>query len=146
MRTLLVLALALPSVLHAQTVYEPTWESLDRRPVADWFQDSKFGIFIHWGPYSVPAWSPKGTYEEWYQQWLQSESIFGNGDYTGQEIPQFHRRTYGTDFNYYDFAKQWKAELYDPVQWAEIFKNSGAKYVVMTSKHHDGFALWPNQH
>lgn len=133
------------SVLSAQQ-YEANWESLDKRPVADWFEDAKFGIFIHWGPYSVPSWSPKGTYEEWYLEWFTSQSIFGNGKFTGQEIPEFHKKTYGEDFNYIDFAKNWKAELYDPSKWAEIFKKSGAKYVIMTSKHHDGFTLWPNKH
>ncbi|WP_299535584.1 alpha-L-fucosidase [Ulvibacterium sp.] len=129
----------------AQT-YEANWESLDKRPVADWFEDAKFGIFIHWGPYSVPSWSPKGTYEEWYLEWFTSQSIFGNGQFTGQEIPEFHKKTYGKDFNYIDFAKMWKAELYDPEKWASLFKRSGAKYVVLTSKHHDGFTLWPNKH
>ncbi len=126
--------------------YEADWKSLDQRPVADWFEDAKFGIFIHWGPYSVPSWSPKGTYEEWYLEWFTSQSIFGNGNFTGQEIPDFHKKTYGEDFNYIDFAKLWKAELYDPAQWASLFKRSGAKYVILTSKHHDGFALWPNEH
>jgi len=133
-------------VMEAQTKkYTPDWGSLDSRPVAQWFEDAKFGIFIHWGPYSVPSWSPKGTYEEWYLQWFNSKKIFGNGTFTGQEIPDFHHKTYGEDFNYIDFAKIWKAELYDPQKWAELFKKAGAKYVVMTSKHHDGFALWPNQ-
>jgi alpha-L-fucosidase len=133
-------------VILGQVKYEPTWESLDSRPVAGWFSEAKFGIFIHWGPSSVPSWSPKGTYEEWYLYWLTTQSIFGNGNYTGQEIPDFHKNTYGESFNYIDFARLWKAELYDPLQWAELFKKSGAKYVVMTSKHHDGFALWPNDH
>ncbi|MCL6274922.1 alpha-L-fucosidase [Muricauda sp. 2012CJ35-5] len=151
MRTrLLLIALAItvyqPLVNAQEKTYTADWKSLDSRPVADWFSDAKFGIFIHWGPYSVPSWSPKGTYEEWYQTWFQSESVFGNGKFTGQEIPDFHKSTYGADFNYIDFAKLWKAELYNPVKWAEIFKKSGAKYVVMTSKHHDGFALWPNEH
>ncbi|MEM9647864.1 MAG: alpha-L-fucosidase [Bacteroidota bacterium] len=151
MKTRLLLFIAIPvlgcSVVNAQgTRYESNWKSLDTRPVADWFSEAKFGIFVHWGPYSVPSWSPKGTYEEWYQTWFQSESIFGNGKFSGQEIPDFHKKTYGESFNYIDFAKLWKAELYDPVKWAKIFKNSGAKYVIMTSKHHDGFALWPNEH
>jgi len=138
--------LFLPYAAFCQKKYEPNWESLDSRPIANWFPDAKFGIFIHWGPYSVPSWSPKGTYEEWYLKWLTGQSIFGNGKFTGQEIPEFHKQTYGDNFNYIDFGKAWKAELYDPVKWAEIFKKSGAKYVIMTSKHHDGFALWPNKH
>lgn len=147
-RTCIVFLLLAP--LFSTTVsaqdYKPTWESLDSRDVAPWFAEAKFGIFIHWGPYSVPAWSPKGTYTEWYQFWLQTNSIFGNGDFTGQEIPEFHKNTYGDNFTYYDFAKMWKAEMYDPHEWAELFKKAGAKYVIMTSKHHDGFALWPSSH
>ena len=123
----LLIIVALPFTAISQNKYEANWESLDSRPVAQWFPDAKFGIFIHWGPYSVPSWSPKGTYEEWYLRWFTGQSIFGNGKYTGQEIPDFHKKTYGDDFNYIDFAKLWKAELYDPVKWAEIFKKSGAK-------------------
>lgn len=74
------------------------WEKIDSRPIPAWFEDAKFGIFIHWGPYSVPAWSPKGTYSEWYQYWLQSGTIFGNGNFTGQEIPEFQKKTYGEKF------------------------------------------------
>ena len=88
LKYLLVIALMISaSWSQAQDkVYEPTWESLDSRPVPDWFKAAKFGIFIHWGPYSVPAWSPKGTYSEWYQYWLQSKSLFGNGNFKGDEI------------------------------------------------------------
>jgi len=143
---LLILTFVITSAGLCQKKYEANWESLDSRPVAEWFSDAKFGIFIHWGPYSVPSWSPKGTYEEWYLQWFTSQSIFGNGKYTGQEIPDFHKKTYGDNFNYIDFGKIWKAELYDPAKWANLFKRSGAKYVVMTSKHHDGYTLWPNEH
>jgi alpha-L-fucosidase len=146
-KILLIIALCfLQNTTGQSKKYTADWESLDSRPVAQWFENAKFGIFIHWGPYSVPSWSPKGTYEEWYLQWFTSKSIFGNGSFSGDEIPDFHKKTYGEDFNYIDFAKIWKAELYDPQKWAELFKKSGAKYVVMTSKHHDGFALWPNKY
>ncbi|WP_242203082.1 alpha-L-fucosidase [Aestuariivivens insulae] len=126
-------------------VYEPTWESLDTRPVPNWFQNAKFGIFIHWGPYSVPAWSPKGTYSEWYQYWLQSKSLFGNGKFKGDEVVNFHNKTYGENFSYYDFGEMFKADLFNPDDWAELFEKAGAKYIVLTSKHHDGFTLWPNE-
>ena len=146
-KILLIFALCfLKNTIGQSKKYTADWKSLDSRPVAQWFEDAKFGIFIHWGPYSVPSWSPKGTYEEWYLKWFTSKSIFGNGSFSGEEIPVFHKKTFGEDFNYIDFAKIWKAELFDPQKWAELFKNSGAKYVVMTSKHHDGFALWPNKH
>ena len=99
-RLLLTLCMVSSGLITAQKEYKPTWESLDSRPIPDWFGDAKFGIFIHWGPYSVPAWSPKGTYSEWYQYWLQSKNLFGNGDFKGDEVAQYHNRTYGPDFSY----------------------------------------------
>ena len=119
----------------SQVAYEPTWESLDARPNPQWFEDAKFGIFIHWGVYSVPAWGPKERYSEWYWHDMQNK----NG-----ETWKFHVETYGEDFHYQDFAPMFKAEMYDPELWADIFKRSGAKYVVLTSKHHEGFSLWPD--
>jgi len=129
----------------AQEKYKSTWKSIDSRPIPEWFSNAKFGIFIHWGLYSVPAWSPKGTYSEWYQYWLENKTLFGNGKYKGDEIVKFHERTYGKDFTYYDFAKLFKADLFEPDDWAKLFKESGAKYIVLTSKHHDGFTLWPSK-
>ncbi len=133
------------STILCQKLYRPTWKSLDTRPIPIWFQDAKFGVFIHWGPYSVPAWSPKGTYSEWYQYWLQNKSLFGNGKFKGDEVFNYHHKTYGKDFTYYDFGKLFKADLFNPTEWAELFEKAGAKYVVLTSKHHDGFTLWPNK-
>jgi alpha-L-fucosidase len=128
-----------------QEKYEATWESIDSRPIPAWFGEAKFGIFIHWGPYSVPAWSPKGTYSEWYQYWLQSKSLFGNGKFKGDEVANYHAKTYGEDFDYYKFGEQFKADLFNPDEWAALFVKAGAKYIVLTSKHHDGFTLWPNK-
>lgn len=132
--------------IYSQREYSPTWESLDSRPVAPWFADAKFGIFIHWGLYSVPAWGPKGTYAEWYQYFLQEKKItYGNGDFTGEETYEYHTKKYGKDFTYYQFAPMFKAELFNPDEWAELFNNAGAKYIVLTSKHHEGYALWPSK-
>ncbi len=136
------LTLATPN-LNAQP-YEPNWDSLDQRPVAGWFEDAKFGIFIHWGPYSVPAYTPKGTYSEWYQYWLQNKTLFGNGKFKGDEVYEQHRKTYGEDFPYYGFGEMFTADLFDGERWASLFAQAGARYVVITSKHHDGFCLWPN--
>ena len=130
-----VLGLAVSTRCKAETEYEATWESLDSRPSPAWFDEAKFGIFIHWGVYSVPAWGPKGRYAEWYWNDMQN---------TDGETWQYHVRTYGADTRYQDFAPQFKAELYDPAQWADIFARSGAKYIVLTSKHHEGFCLWPS--
>ncbi len=118
-----------------QVVYQPTWESLDTRPNPGWFDEAKLGIFIHWGVYSVPAWGPKGQYAEWYWHAMQNKS---------DETWKFHVRTYGENFQYQDFAARFTAELFDPDHWADLFLRSGARYVVLTSKHHEGFCLWPN--
>jgi len=126
--------------------YQPAWESLDKRPVPGWFEDSKFGIFIHWGVYSVPSWGPTGDsigvydkYAEWY--W---NKLLNTGSKVNKNFRRFHDETYGPDFKYQDFAPMFKAELFDPDQWAALFKESGAKYIVLTSKHHEGFTLWPS--
>jgi alpha-L-fucosidase len=116
-------------------VYEPNWESLDKRPVPQWYRDAKFGIFIHWGVYSVPGFRKKGEYAEWYQ----------NGLNTGDSSTiAYHKKKYG-DLTYYQLADQFKAELFNPDEWASLIERSGARYVVLTSKHHDGFALWPSK-
>ena len=115
--------------------YQPDWESLDKRPTPQWFKDSKFGIFIHWGVYAVPGWSTKGSYAEWYQQGLQT---------TDTARQKFHKAKFGNS-TYYDLANDFKAELFNPDDWAKLFERSGAKYIVLTSKHHDGFTLWPNE-
>jgi len=129
-----------PPPMAAQ-IYEPTWESLDSRPIPEWFGDAKFGIFIHWGVYSVPAWIrvQEGRYAS-YAEWYYARVM---GELKGDE--DFHERTFGKDFEYRDFAPMFTADLFDPELWANLFAESGARYVVLTSKHHDGFCLWPTR-
>lgn len=129
----------------AQKKYEATWESLDSRPVPEWFEDAKFGIFIHWGAYSVPAWAPVGVYSEWYQYWLRGKNTSGNNNPEPTAVYDHHVAKYGEDFSYYRFGEMFKALDYDPAAWADLFEKAGAKYIVITSKHHDGFALWPSE-
>lgn len=120
--------------------YEPNWESLDKRPVAKWWTDAKFGIFVHWGPYAVPAYAPtdaKSVYQ-CYSEWYHGRLLKGS-----KEFLAHHRKHYG-DAPYENFAAQFTAENFEPDQWAALFKKAGAKYVVLTSKHHDGYALWPS--
>jgi alpha-L-fucosidase len=139
-RWLLVLMGLVPLSLAAQAPrYQPNWESLNQRPTPQWFDDAKFGIFIHWGVYSVPAFADPHsqigeTYAEWYWNHMHNKS---------GPTWAFHLAHYGANFQYQDFADQFKAELFDPHQWADVFARSGARYVVLTSKHHEGFCLWP---
>ncbi|MFD9636059.1 alpha-L-fucosidase, partial [Streptomyces violascens] len=116
------------------TDFRPTDASLTSHQAPYWFQDAKFGIFIHWGVYSVPAWAPVGLqYAEWY--WAQMQDP-NNATYA------YHRTTYGESFNYDDFIPRFTAERFDPRSWVELFRDAGAQYHVLTSKHHEGFALW----
>lgn len=105
-------------------------------------------FFIHWGLYSVPSWGPDGSdvnvydkYAEWY--W---NKLLNTGSRVNRYFREFHEKTYGKDFRYQDFVPFFKAELFDPDQWADLFRESGAGYVVLTSKHHEGFTLWPSSH
>ena len=110
--------------------FEPTWESLVNYAVPDWYQDAKFGIFIHWGVYAVPAFG-----SEWYPRNMYVQ---------GSKPFEHHVATYGpqTEFGYKDFIPQFKAERYDPVAWAGLFRKAGAKFVVPVAEHHDGFAMY----
>ncbi|MGW5459011.1 alpha-L-fucosidase [Streptomyces sp. NPDC003996] len=117
--------------------YAPTEDSLFAHQAPYWFQGAKFGVFIHWGVYSVPAWSPVGAqYAEWYWDSMQDPS---------NAVYAYHRDTYGEDFAYDDFIPRFTAERFDPRAWVELFRDAGAQYHVLTSKHHEGFALWDTQ-
>lgn len=122
--------------------FEDNWESLDRRPIPEWWSQAKFGIFVHWGLYSVPAYAPvdqvKGVYEKYAEHYLM-RLMEKNKLFT-----EYHRQRYGEGVAYTDFAPMFRAQSFDPQKWAELFKRSGAGYVVLTSKHHDGFCLWPS--
>lgn len=138
MKILLASSLLFFSLYVNAQKYEPTWASLNKRKIPEWFHQDKFGIFIHWGVYAVPAYAPvinnSGySYAEWYWHRLPEKQ---------KDFIAFHEKNYGKDFTYPQFETMFKAELYDPNQWADVFKRSGAKYVVLTSKHHEGYTLW----
>jgi alpha-L-fucosidase len=130
--------------------YEPTWASLDRRPVAPWWRDAKFGVYVHWTLASVPGWGRHSSF--YWPNLLKSRQMESARprqptndiaeEYVG--LWQFHVRNYGANFQYPDFAPMFRAELFDPDAWAAVFARSRAKYVVLTAKHHDGFCLWPS--
>ncbi|ACB76253.1 alpha-L-fucosidase [Opitutus terrae] len=134
----LLLCVSWSAFAGAPTTYQPTWESLDQRPMPAWYREAKFGVFIHWGVYSVPAWGQHGEYAEWYWERVKSPKP------EHAAWAEFHRQNYGPRFDYMDFAPRFTAELFDAKQWADLFARAGVRYVVPTSKHHDGFALWPS--
>ncbi len=110
--------------------FEATWESLKTYTVPKWYQDAKFGIFIHWGVYSVPAFA-----NEWYPRTMY---LKGTPEY------EHHIQTWGphNQFGYKDFIPMFKGEKFDPARWADLFKKAGAKYVMPVAEHHDGFAMY----
>jgi alpha-L-fucosidase len=110
--------------------FRPDWESLQKYDAPEWYRDAKFGIFIHWGAYSVPAFG-----NEWYPRMMY---VKDSTEY------KHHIETYGPQdkFGYKDFIPMFKAEHFDATTWAELFKKAGAKYVVPVAEHHDGFAMY----
>jgi len=128
--------------------YKPKWASLVTHPLPDWFSEEKIGLSAHWGPYSVPGWTPRKdtpygvAYAEWYWQWLKENDA----------VKAYHREHYG-DVSYDAFIDGTKnlvtgetdgffAEKFAADAWMKMFKDAGVKYFYITSKHHDGFCLW----
>ncbi|MEP6950000.1 MAG: alpha-L-fucosidase [Ginsengibacter sp.] len=118
------------SVSAQQPRFQATWESLQSYKIPDWFRDAKFGIFIHWGIYSVPAYQ-----NEWYPRnmYLKDSKEY-----------KHHLEKYGpqSKFGYKDFIPMFKAEKFNADTWINLFKKAGAKYIVPVAEHHDGFAMY----
>jgi alpha-L-fucosidase len=146
------LSFGAPASAPTPTHYEPTLESLDQHPLPQWYAGAKLGIFIHWGLYSVPGWAPLthpdhdfssndyikyDPYAEWYLNTMRID---------GSPTQAYHKEHYGANFGYYDFAPTFNRESkkWNPDKMAAIFRDAGARYVVLTSKHHEGFTLWPS--
>lgn len=128
-----------------------------RRPASTWFEDAKLGIFVHWGLYSVPAFADPAApnpdqlmrdlaamkdiggripYAEWYLNCLRI---------SGSATAEHHAQTYGDQFSYFDFQRPFEehARTADLEDWADLFAAAGARYVVMVTRHLDGYPLWP---
>ncbi len=150
--TLTCVCLSLASCTPARR-YEPILSSIQKHRAPQWFDDAKLGIFVHWGLYSIPAYAPTegeihtidpnirmsvNPYAEWYANTMK---------FDGSPTSEYHRKTYGPNFNYYDFVPIFNEEVrkWKPDEMAEVFAQAGAKYVVLTTKHHDGFTLWPSK-
>lgn len=116
-----------------QGPFQPTWESLGNFKTPSWLREGKFGIFIHWGAYSVPAFG-----SEWYPR---------NMYFKGSPEFEHHLKTYGSqaEFGYKDFIPQFKAEKFDATEWAELFREAGVKYVIPVAEHHDGFPMYDSE-
>lgn len=110
--------------------FQPDWDSLKQVQTPDWYQDGKFGIFIHWGPYCVPAFG-----NEWYPRNMYQPT---------ETAYVYHRAVYGPQdqFGYKDFIPLFKAERFDAAAWADLFSQAGAKFVVPVAEHHDGFPMY----
>jgi len=94
--------------------YQPNWESIDSRPLPQWFDEAKVGIFLHWGVFSVPSFQ-----SEWF--WWDWQGVHS------KNVVEFMKKNYPPQFTYAEFAPQFKAEFFNPDQWADIFKAAGAK-------------------
>jgi len=137
----IIAVLLLSTLSCARQHYQADWDSLNSRPLPSWYDEAKFGIFIHWGVYSVPSWGDWNHYTfstgaEWYWHRL----VYPKTDdyYTWN----FHNQTYGMNFAYQAFAPLFTAKMWDADRWAKLIADSGAKYTVLTSKHHEGFCNW----
>ncbi|WP_328993866.1 alpha-L-fucosidase [Kribbella sp. NBC_01245] len=134
--------------------FEASAESLNRHPVPKWFEDAKFGIFIHWGLFSVPGYAPKGSYTDVLRadyghamtRSPHAEDYWNAMRDPGSPTAAFHRRAYG-ELPYEGFKPMFEKQLegWSTDRWADQFQRAGGKYVVMVAKYHDGFALWPTK-
>lgn len=137
--------------------YEPTLESVARHPLPDWFQDAKLGIFVHWGLYSVPGWAAsrkdlfsiiaEGGFDEYFRENPYAEWYLNTLKFADGPTRAYHDRTFGADVAYEDFqpifereSRAWVAD-----EWARLFEQARAGYVVLTAKHTDGYLLWPSR-
>lgn len=111
--------------------YSDTWESLERHPLAGWYEKGRLGIFLHWGVYSVPAY-----HTEWYPRLMY---------YKQNPVHWHHKKKYGKSFDYHEFIPLFKAERFEAAAWAEAFAKCGADFVMPVAEHHDGFKMYKSE-
>ena len=135
----------------SERIFQPTRESLATHRVPEWYDDAKLGIFIHWSVSSVPGFAPRSTLEQVLIGEGQAASPYAEWYWNSLKLPgsavqRHHRETYG-DLPYERFADDYRAglEQWQPAEWARAFRAAGARYVVLVTKHHDGFCLWPSE-
>ncbi len=133
MKKIFTILLSLVALSGIAQEYAPTWESLQKYEVPEWWKNTKFGIYFHWGPYSVPAHKT-----EWYSIWMYRE---------GHPIREYHEQTYGSldKFGYKDFIPMFTAEKFNAKKWASLFKKAGAQFAGPVAEHADGFAMWDSE-
>ena len=137
----LLISLALQSALYAGD-YKPTWESLKSAPVPEWIKDAKFGVYTHWGVYSVPAYMTNVYGQEMYVPEGAKKQ-----PKRGMAVRRYHEENYGSifEFGYKDFVPMFKAPKFDAAQWAQVMKDGGVKFAGICLVHHDGFCLWDSE-
>ena len=138
--------------------FEATLESVRQHEPPDWYMGAKLGIFIHWGLYSVPGWAPhggdigevfqSGDMSQWFRNNSYAEWYLNTLKFEDSPTRAWHNKHYGDRFDYDDFAPGFNSALkrWRPAEMAALFAEVNARYVVLTSKHHDGFTLWPSEH
>ena len=134
---LLQVAILVPAHVNAQTTYLPTWNSLKNHSTPQWLKDGKFGIYTHWGVYSVPAQGPNAT---WYANNVYTDS--------SSAARKYHEATYGPleKFGYKDFIPMFTGEKFNADEWAELFQKAGASFAGPVAEHHDGFSMWDTRY
>lgn len=137
----------------AKPKFEAAWESIRTHQVPEWFHDAKFGIMVCWGLYSVPAWAPptgelgKVDWKEWFVKNPYAEWYWNTLKIDGSPTQEHHHATYGRDFHYLDFIPQFNQEAakWNPDVMVGQIAEAGAQYIVLVSKFHDGYPLWPSR-
>jgi alpha-L-fucosidase len=140
-----------------ERAYQPTLESVRRHPLPEWYDDAKLGIFVHWGLYSVPGWAAsridlhtilaEGGFDRYFRENPYAEWYLNSMKFEDGPTRAYHDRTFGPDFAYEDFQPIFEREAarWAPNDWAQLFRAAGARYVVLTAKHTDGYLLWPSR-